>query len=243
MKKTAHFSTKKPSVSSFLKNRPTLWGIGIVTGIILTMGISYINASTTGVLYGCVREHIGLLRVVSQGQKCLPQERQISWNIQGPPGPVGPSGAPGQSANQGVGVGSFLSTDLSGYISSGEYFNYRNFDGVNFTDASLQWTDFTKSSLAGTNFTNAKLDNVKFIRTNAKNANFTGATISYSVADKNSNFFDGVIFENADFSNAVLKGIDLSKGTVTGAKWSNTTCPDGSNSDTHDNTCEGHLSQ
>jgi Pentapeptide repeats (8 copies) len=50
----------------------------------------------------------------------------------------------------------------------------------------------------------------------------------------------------ADLSNADLTGADLKGATLTGAKldgvtWSDTVCPDGTNSDAHASTCAGHL--
>lgn len=60
-----------------------------------------------------------------------------------------------------------------------------------------------------------------------------------------------VSLRGADLTNADLRGSDLSDAdltgaTLTGAKlagvvWSNTICPDGTNSDGHGNTCLGHL--
>ena len=42
-------------------------------------------------------------------------------------------------------------------------------------------------------------------------------------------------------SNANLKGANISNTDFTGVKWKNTTCPDGTNSDTNDsNSCVGH---
>ena len=49
-------------------------------------------------------------------------------------------------------------------------------------------------------------------------------------------FIHYVDLSDADLSDADLRGADLSSVT-----WHNTICPDGSNSDTHDNTCNGHL--
>jgi hypothetical protein len=246
MKKSAHHNqTKRFVLSPIFRHRTLLVGVGLIGGIILTMSVSYIRAQS-GTVYGCVREHIGLLRIVSQGQRCLPQERAISWNIQGPQGPQGPTGPQGATTTQivasgGAGVGSFISTQLNGYVSRGENLSYRNFDGVNFSDSTLTDINFIKSSLADTNFTNAKISNSKFAQTNVKGANFTNASFTADSTNTNTFVYEGATFENANFTNAVLKGINLTKSTVTQAKWVNTTCPDGTNSDSHDTTCEGHL--
>jgi hypothetical protein len=56
----------------------------------------------------------------------------------------------------------------------------------------------------------------------------------------------GADLTEADLSGADLTRANLSGATLTGATlkdvtWSSTICPDGTNSDTHDNTCLGHL--
>jgi uncharacterized protein YjbI with pentapeptide repeats len=45
----------------------------------------------------------------------------------------------------------------------------------------------------------------------------------------------------ADLSGADLSGADLSGASLFGVIWSNTTCPDSTNSDDNGGTCEGHL--
>ena len=51
---------------------------------------------------------------------------------------------------------------------------------------------------------------------------------------------------NTDLTNANLTGANLTgatglpSATVAGVVWSNTTCPDGTNSDANTNTCVGH---
>lgn len=56
----------------------------------------------------------------------------------------------------------------------------------------------------------------------------------------------GASLRGADLSGMRIRGSDLS-GTnlegadITGTTWKNTTCPDGTNSDQADDTCDGHL--
>jgi uncharacterized protein YjbI with pentapeptide repeats len=40
---------------------------------------------------------------------------------------------------------------------------------------------------------------------------------------------------------ANLSGANLNSATLTGVKWNNTTCPDGTNSNADAGTCIGHL--
>ena len=49
----------------------------------------------------------------------------------------------------------------------------------------------------------------------------------------------GADFTGADFTNANLTDAFVFETTVTNAIWSNTICPDGTNSDTNNGTCEG----
>ena len=60
------------------------------------------------------------------------------------------------------------------------------------------------------------------------------------------NDFSGMDFSNFNMSGADLTGSNLTGANLTGANlqsviWSNTICPDGSNSDDNGNTCENNL--
>ena len=60
------------------------------------------------------------------------------------------------------------------------------------------------------------------------------------------NDFSGMNFSNFDMSGADLSGSNLTGANLIGANlqsviWSNTICPDGSNSDDNGNTCENNL--
>jgi uncharacterized protein YjbI with pentapeptide repeats len=46
---------------------------------------------------------------------------------------------------------------------------------------------------------------------------------------------------SVDFTNTFLGQTDFTGTTRTGVIWSNTTCPDYTNSDANGGTCEGHL--
>ncbi|HET8658653.1 MAG TPA: pentapeptide repeat-containing protein [Micromonosporaceae bacterium] len=48
--------------------------------------------------------------------------------------------------------------------------------------------------------------------------------------------------DNADLTRADLTGADLSGASIAGVVWRDTTCPDGTNSDTNGGSCAGHLS-
>ena len=60
------------------------------------------------------------------------------------------------------------------------------------------------------------------------------------------NDFSGINFSNFDMSGADLSGSNLTGANLIGTNlqsviWSNTICPDGSNSDDNGNTCENNL--
>lgn len=74
----------------------------------------------------------------------------------------------------------------------------------------------------------------------------------FSDNDFSNSIFNGVGLVDVDFSNTNLTNVTFSDGTDltgadmtgttrTGVTWSGTTCPDGTNSDSHSNTCEGYL--
>ncbi len=88
------------------------------------------------------------------------------------------------------------------------------FQNVNFSNATLTQANFSGSNLSGSNFTNADLTKANLSNTNLTNVNFTGANLTQA---------------------------NLSGTTLTGVSWSNTTCPDGTNSNNDGNTCVGHL--
>jgi uncharacterized protein YjbI with pentapeptide repeats len=99
-----------------------------------------------------------------------------------------------------------------------------------------------ETRLAGKDLTNARMDaftqinGTDFSGTTLVNANlrqiFTAQMANFSNAN----------LTNTDFTDANLQGaVGMDTATRTGVIWSNTTCPDGTNSDNNGNTCEGHL--
>jgi uncharacterized protein YjbI with pentapeptide repeats len=51
----------------------------------------------------------------------------------------------------------------------------------------------------------------------------------------------GVDLANADLTGAILTGADLAGANLAGVLWSDTTCPDGTNSDNDGETCVNNL--
>ncbi|MCJ7725801.1 MAG: pentapeptide repeat-containing protein [Acidimicrobiia bacterium] len=114
--------------------------------------------------------------------------------------------------------------------------------GANFTAAHLDGAllmsgmpgaDFTYASLVLADLSNAWVSDGSFRMADLTNANLAGALL------------DGVLFWGADLTGADLTDANLTGGNLTsailaGTIWNNTTCPDGTNTDTNgDGDCDG----
>jgi hypothetical protein len=87
-------------------------------------------------------------------------------------------------------------------------------------DADLRSASLQDARLTGTNLISADLRGADLSRVDLTGANLTDALLNPDVA--------------VDSATAVT--------VLTGAIWQSTVCPDGTNSDTHAGTCEGHMS-
>jgi uncharacterized protein YjbI with pentapeptide repeats len=95
--------------------------------------------------------------------------------------------------------------------------------------------DLSRADLSGTDLRGAQMNNT----------NLSGAILyDADLSPKSAGGYDG----GTDEYLTDLTGANLSDADLTGAVglntviWSNTTCPDGTNTDTNgDDTCEGHL--
>jgi len=133
---------------------------------------------------------------------------------------------------------------LSGCNLSGANLTGADLSGANLTASNLKGTNLTGTNLSGTNLAGSNLSNAPLSGANLSNANLSGANL------KGANL-SGANLSGANLSNANLTGANLTGATLTGAittgaifksaTWSNTICPDGTNSNSHGNTCVGHL--
>lgn len=89
--------------------------------------------------------------------------------------------------------------------------------------------------LAGKDMTNAVIPNIEFEGTNLSNSNFTNANMRGANLEQAT--LTGVNFERTDLTGAAMDGANTE-----GALWNNTICPDGTNSNDHNNSCKDHLS-
>jgi Putative Ig domain/Pentapeptide repeats (8 copies) len=98
----------------------------------------------------------------------------------------------------------------------------------------------TCTTLAGCNLHGLNLTGATLPGADLSGANFTGATLTG--AD-----LAGADLSGANFNKADLADADLDGATVTGTTnfnkvtWSDTTCPDGTNSNNDGGSCAGHL--
>ena len=104
--------------------------------------------------------------------------------------------------------------------------------GEDFSDSDLNSSVFFEADVQFAIFVNSNLSDSDFSGALATNADFTGATLADSI-------IVGADFTGADFTNANLTDAFVFETTVTNAIWSNTICPDGTNSDSNNGTCEG----
>jgi uncharacterized protein YjbI with pentapeptide repeats len=88
--------------------------------------------------------------------------------------------------------------------------------GTALTDANLNSLDLAGVDFSGLNLLRASFQHANLTGANLTKANLTGADFSY-----------------ANLTSADLAGATVSSTNFTATVWSNTTCPDGSNSDTH----------
>lgn len=126
--------------------------------------------------------------------------------------------------------------------------------GVNLTDATLMGAD-----LQFTNLTNADLDDIAASFVNLGFANLTGASFvsanlilatiqgdtldstNFNNADLAEANLDDIFPTNTDFTNANLGDATVDSSADDGIIWSNTTCPDETNSDDNGGTCVNHF--
>jgi streptogramin lyase len=116
--------------------------------------------------------------------------------------------------------------------------------GCNLKGLNLPNIVLVGASLQGDNLLRAQLENARLIGANMQGDNLNGARLPGAFLD-GANLTDanlhGADLSRADLSRADLSGANLHGATLTRAKWSNTTCPDGSNSDNDGGTCAHDL--
>lgn len=137
----------------------------------------------------------------------------------------------------------FTNTFMPNAIIADSTFANTNFTGANIHSWNIQSNSQTVN-FQGAKFTNTALDHWQISSNGSgadfSNADFTGANLTWM--NQGNTTPSPMNFTNANFTNADFSNSPSFSGhaNVTGVTWSNTTCPDGTNSNNDGNTCVGH---
>jgi Pentapeptide repeats (8 copies)/Collagen triple helix repeat (20 copies) len=228
-------------------------------------GLVYAGAQQANPVYhGCYNKISGALRMLTHASpRCTRREVSISWNqngpqgVQGPVGQRGPQGPQGLTSAQGPQglTGSQGLTGPQGPVGatgpqgiqgpaaptptpepspvpfsclgcvdwSGFNGSFAPLSGADLHDTYLVGISFFGADLSYANLQGAQLSRVSFVKADLEYAQIGGAYVD-STTD----------FTNADLYGAT--GIPTVAGTI---PWTNTTCPDGTNSDNNSNVASG----
>ncbi len=183
--------------------------VAFLIGILFMLATNAVSAhgGDNNLIHSCIKNSTGSIRIVSSTDTCTNIETALDWPKNSVPA-----------------FGSFTTNQLVGYASDTESFDYRTFEGGNFTQSNLSSPHMAFANFANTNFTGAFL-----IAAVVNNSNFTNT------------LFVNTTLDSVSFVNTNLLGANFSGSIRNNIFWSNSTCPDGTNSDNNGNTCEGHL--
>ncbi len=131
----------------------------------------------------------------------------------------------------------------------GTDFTNASFEDASLTGANLSWATLDGATAGFAPFDDANLANVSWVGGGATGAHFDGADLHR--IDFTGTALQSTSFVGSDLRYANLAGADLTDADLTGANWrratglatatfSNTICPDGTNSDANGGTCIGH---
>ncbi len=161
------------------------------------------------------------------------------------------AGVPSPAASPGV---NWSGCDLRGAALNSANLTGANLSNADVTGAHLSYATLNLADLTGANLTNAVLGHADLTSVILHLADLTGAYLQFAVmtdADLTGATLTGATLSNAVMTNVDLTGAnltgtqfqqsDLTTATLTSVTYSNTTCPDGTNSTNHASTCTGHL--
>jgi uncharacterized protein YjbI with pentapeptide repeats/sugar lactone lactonase YvrE len=123
---------------------------------------------------------------------------------------------------------------LTGTNLSGANLNGANLDGANAAGANLAGDSLQGDNLSASNFTAADLAGANLAGANLEGTTFELASLSH--AD-----LQGANMQYDNFLNASLSGAVASGASLQGITWTNTTCPDGTNSNNDGDSCVNHM--
>lgn len=111
--------------------------------------------------------------------------------------------------------------------------------GCNLNKLNLSKAELTGANLSGSNLNRVTAIDATFVNVDLSMANLNGADLT--AADLSGANLSGANLNGANLTAANLTGALTAGANFNKATWSNTTCPDGTNSVAHGNTCMGHL--
>jgi len=191
-----------------------LLGIAIATGVNVVLA----HGGDQNFIHTCVKTSNGSIRLVGPNVSCNNGETSLDWSKEGLET-----------------FGGFTSKDFSFSNLAYSSFDRRFFDGINCHACELYSVSAKSASFKNADLSLSGWQSANVTGANFSNSNFTDASIAEGA------IVEGTNFTNANFTNTLLGGTDFTNAIRTGIIWSNTTCPDRTNSDSHGNTCEGHL--
>ncbi len=124
--------------------------------------------------------------------------------------------------------------DWAGVEAAGVDLGGSNLQSAFVEDGDLSGADLQGSNLNGADLRNVDLTGAALRGANLSHADLTGAKLGHAVLTGAN--LNGDDLTNADLSGAVTMGANVSQVT-----WSNTVCPDGTNSNADGGTCKGRL--
>ncbi len=225
------------------------------------VGIASAHGGDTSLVHACVANTGGLVRIVSATRNCPFGYSARHWSITGPqgpqgdPGPQGPQGEMGPQGPQGpagagnippffvcpnCNLGGLPARALEGMDLTGAYLPGANLGGLSLDNTNFANAILNNAGAEGASFVNADLSDTQMLYMNFMNADLSNVNLYHSYL-----YFAN--FTNANLTNVnftlayLLSATGMDTATLTGAMWSGTICPDGTNSDDNGNTCVGHL--
>jgi hypothetical protein len=125
--------------------------------------------------------------------------------------------------------GNLAGANLAGANLSGTNLTGVDVQGTNLQGAKLSGSNLKGATLAGADLSGANVSGVNLKGDSLRDANLSGANLQ------------GSNLQGADLTGANLHGASLSGANLQGITWSNTVCPDGTNSDNDHGTCTNNL--
>jgi hypothetical protein len=89
------------NMTNIWMRRTLIGGLTAIALLLAAVPIVKLATSNSGVLQACVNPGNGMMRLVDASTACHNNETFVSWNIEGPAGPMGPPGPPGPQGSPG----------------------------------------------------------------------------------------------------------------------------------------------